>query len=374
MGVRIGTKCDRRQLAVAMLRAAVAAVVIAGCRDEVAERPAPIRPVKMLTLGEGENGERREYPGTIEAIQHVDMAFEVAGRVVDFPVEEGQQVGKGQILAQLDPRDYRAKLESAAANVRKAEADLARSQRLYNEDAGAIALTQLDSDQRAVEVSRAHLKEAEKAFEDATLTAPFAGYVARKLVRDFANVQAKQPVLILQDMSALKIVVSVPERDFAATTGETREQLTQRTAPRVVVSALPQRSFPARLKELALTADPVTRTFAATFDFDAPQDAMVLPGMTAKISVRSADRAAGIRIPAQAARADAAGKAFVWTVDAKELTVHKRAVVLGPFSGSSVEVRDGLAVGDVIAVSGIEQLGEGMPVRRFESRGAERRE
>jgi len=352
----------------------LALALVPACREEVVERPEPVRPVKMLTVGAAGDGERREYPGTIEAIQHVDMAFEVPGRIIEFPVEEGQRVEKGQVLARLDPRDYQAKLDSARANLRKSEADLARSERLYKEDAGAIALTQLDADRRAVEVSRAYLKEAQKAFEDTTLTAPFAGFMARKRVRDFANVQAKQAVLILQDVSSLKIVVSVPERDFAGSSGGSREQLTARSEPRVVVSALPDRSFPARVKELALTADPVTRTFAATFEFAPPADVAILPGMTAKISVRNGSKAGGVRIPVQAASAGADGKPFVWVVDAEASTVRRRAVALGPLADAQVEVLEGLAAGDVVAVSGIDQLREGMRVRRFESRGAERRE
>jgi multidrug efflux system membrane fusion protein len=104
--------------------------VFAACTKEPVQHVDPVRPVKMLTIGASGEAERREYPGTIEAIQHVDMAFEVPGRVIEFPVEEGQQVAKGEVLARLDPRNYEAKHESAAAIVRKSEADLARSERL----------------------------------------------------------------------------------------------------------------------------------------------------------------------------------------------------------------------------------------------------
>lgn len=342
-------------------------------REEPAEEGAA-RPVKLVTVGGPTEGVRRDYPGTVEAIQHVDMAFEVPGRIVDFPVEEGERVEEGAILARLDPRDYEAKRETAAANARKFEADLARTTRLYKEDPGAIALTQIDADRRAVEVGLAQLKEAEKALEDTTLRAPFSGYMARKLVRDFANVQAKEPVLILQDISTLRVVVSVPERDFAdATSRASREELTARSDPRVVVSAFPDRSFPARWKELALTADPVTRTFAATFEFERPGDAAVLPGMTAKISVRDSRPQRVLTIPAQAVAADAERNPFVWIVDPATMRASKRSVSLGRFTKSDVEVLEGLETGEMIAVSGVHQLRDGMQVRRADERGAERR-
>jgi multidrug efflux pump subunit AcrA (membrane-fusion protein) len=217
--------------------------------------------------------------------------------------------------------------------------------------------------------AEARRKEAEKAYEDTILRAPFAGVVGRKLVVDFANVQAKQPILVLQDTSHLEMVVNVPERDFAVGPRATPalDELTERLQPFIVVSSLPDRKFPARLKELATAADPVTRTFAVTFRFATPEDVNVLPGMTAKVVVRAAGTA-GDRtlIPAHAAGGASDGEAFVWLVDPDAMTVTRRPVTLGPLQGDQVEVRSGLVAGDVVAISGVALLRDGMQVRRFE--------
>ena len=339
----------------------------ASCGGKPAEEKPLVQPVKMLTLGARDAGAEREYPGTVSAAQRADMAFEVPGRIVELPVNEGQKVAEGAVLARLDARDYQARLDSAKAVLRKAQADYRRSQNLYREDPGAIALTTLDSDRRGVEVAEAQSREAQKALEDATLRAPFAGVVGRKLVDDFANVQAKQPVLILQDTSHLEIVVSVPERDFV--TGRPSQNLqeaTQALQPRVQIPSRPSHTFAARFKEVAATADPKTRTFAATLIFDNPDALTILPGMTAKVVVRAAATGAGISVPVNATRADENGKAYVWIVAPDSMTVKRRAVELGPITRDAVEVKSGLAAGDTIAVSGIDELREGMTVRRFE--------
>ncbi len=262
-----------------------------GCGEKPVEEKPVVQPVKMLTIAASDARAEREYPGTVSAAQRADMAFEVPGRIIEFPVDEGQKVAEGAVLARLDGRDYQARLDSAKAVLRKAQADYQRSQNLYREDPGAIALTTLDSDRRGVDVAEAQSREAEKALEDAVLRAPFAGVVGRKLVEDFANVQAKQPVLILQDTSHLEIVVSVPERDFVAgPPSRNLQQATQALQPRVQIPSLPDHAFAARFKEVAATADPKTRTFAATLIFDNPDALTILPGMTAKVVVRAAER------------------------------------------------------------------------------------
>ncbi len=347
----------------------VLSLTIAGCGSGPVEEKPTARPVKILTIGAPDSTGWREYPGTIKGAQSADLAFEVSGRMIERPVKEGEMVRKGTVLARLDDRDYVAKLDVAKANLRKTQSDYQRGLSIYNEDPGAISKQQLDSYRRAVEVTEAELRVAQKAVEDTVLRAPFDGVMALKLVDDFANVSPNVPVLVFQDTSHLEIQINIPERDI---TGERRketdEEITARLKPEVVVTAIPNRSFPARVKEFSTAADPVTRTFQATLIFDNPSDVTVLPGMTAKARVKLSrlqgysDR---IAIPANATLADDKGNAYVWLIDPSSMTVHRRSVELGELFGSEVEIRSGLSNGDMIAISGLFQLGEGTPVRQF---------
>jgi RND family efflux transporter MFP subunit len=354
-----------------LLAALSVVTCVVGCAGETQPPPPPVQPVKMLTIGEADSGAVREYPGTVSAAQRADLAFEVPGRMIAFPVDEGDEVAEGAVLGRLDARDYEARLDSARAVLRKAEADYRRSTNLHAQDAGAIALTKIDADKRGVEMADAQRREAEKAYEDTILRAPFAGIVGRKLVDDFANVLAKDPVLILQDTSELEMVVNVPERDFVGARPSERrspDELTERLQPYVVVSALPERRFPARLKEVATAADHVTRTFAVTLRFANPDDVTILPGMTAKAVVRPVGAAADqVLLPAHAVTADADKRPFVWVVDPDSMRVARREVAVGALvMGGQVEVVSGLANGDAVATSGVALLSEGQQVRRFE--------
>lgn len=190
--------------------------------------------------------------------------------------------------------------------------------------------------------------------------------MARKLVEDFQNVTAKEPVLVLQDTSTLEIEINVPERDIAeGPTDRNNERVTEHTQPEVIVSALPELKFPAWIKEFASAADPVTRTFSVKLNFKNPGNVNILPGMTARVQVTvNPERAWSL--PVRAALADDSGKAFVWKVDPESMTVSRAPVELGDLLDNRVKIAAGLAEGDVVAISGVNELRDDMVVRLIE--------
>jgi RND family efflux transporter MFP subunit len=346
-------------------------LIVAACGEAPVEEAPVVRPIKMMTVGSGDAARLLEYPGEVSAVQNAELAFEVAGRIVEFLVEEGQRVEAGTMLARLDDRNYQAELDSAKAFLRKARGDFARERSIYQEDPGATTQAALETYRRAVEVSEAGYRQAEKAFEDTELRAPFSGVMARKLVDDFQNVSARDPVLILQDDSSLEIKVSVPEADLALGGGAGGRSLADATArfkPVVVVTTFPDRRFPARFTEFTTTADPVTRTFEATFAFENPPDVSVLPGMTAKAILTPPREASSgaVEVPVHAVAADETGAPFVWVVDPDSMRVRRTLVELGDLTGSRTGILSGLAHGDLIATSGVNHLREGMQVSLLE--------
>jgi RND family efflux transporter MFP subunit len=349
-----------------------AAAALTGCGSEPAPTPPVARPVKILTIDPDGVVETREFSGTISAAQHSEMAFEVPGKIVEFPVVEGQIVKKGDLLVRIDPRDMASLADVDTAKVRLAKAEYDRQRKLF--EANVSSQQELDRAKRAYEVALAKSHGSAKGLEDTELFALFDGVVAKKLVKDFENVLAKQPVLILQDTTNLEIDVTIPEADAVTSNkGLTLEQRTARVKPVVIVTSLPDRSFPAQITEYSTTADPVTRTFSATARFDPPEDVSIRPGMTATVrihvppDVRNAVGMSGISIPASAALTDETGHAFVWLVEPGSMTVKRTPVELGSLSGDRVFVSSGLASGQQIAISGVHHLRDGMLVRRHGS-------
>lgn len=339
---------------------------VSGCEQEPVEQAPVVRPIKIMTVGEQGVAAMREFPGTIKATQHAELSFEVSGRIIERWVNEGQRVRKGDELARLDDRNYQAELDKVSAALREARSELDRSERIYEQNPGAISTQKIDTDRKAVEVAEAEIRIAEKALEDTILRAPFDGLVARRLVDDYQNVLAKESVMILQDISLLEIEISVPERDMAAgRTVRDADEITERAKPMVEVSSLPGRSFPARVSEIATTADPVTRTFQLRLVFEPPDDVAILPGMTARViaDVLADDM---ILLPSHAAFADKSGAAQVWLVDPSTMKVASRPVQLGELVGGDVQILEGLSEGDQVAISGVSQLREDMEVRRYQ--------
>jgi RND family efflux transporter MFP subunit len=317
--------------------------LVAACEKEVEEAPDIVRPVRMLTITTLTGGESLSYPGEVLGVQNAELAFEVPGRVVDLPAEEGIEVTEGQLLAKLDPADFQANVDAAQAAYTSAKTTFAE----------------------------ANLTTARKALADTELQAPFAGRIGRVYVENFNNVQAKQSILLLQDLSQLDIIVNVPEQDWQrAKPGLTLAQQTERAKPYVTLPTFPDRRFPARITEVAASADPVTRTFAARGRFDPPEDIVILPGMSATVTVNiSTEDVVGlenaVQIPANAVVGGNDGGSYVWMVDGDTMTVSLSPITPGQMSGSMITILEGLTAGDRIAVSGVQQLADGMKVREL---------
>ena len=350
--------------------ALLAASLLAACggEPEVEAEPAA-RSVKMMTIGAETAKVTLEFPGAIMATRNVDLGFEVAGKIIELPIEDGLTVQEGDLLGRLDPTDYEAARDAALANRRAMRSAYVRAKNIFDEGAGSQA--EVDKTRRDIKVAEQEVVKAQKALDDTALMAPYDGVVGERIADNFQNVRAKEPILIFQDMSSLEMDVTVPERDFVRMEqGLTLEERTARAHPRVEISALPGRSFDARIKSFTATADPVTRTYKATLAFENPEDVNILPGMTARVILTMSPEMAaqnalleGIRIPAVAVVSDDQGNAYVWRVDPDTMRVSKTPVMLGQMSGTDILVSSGLAKGDRIAISGAAHLQEGMKVR-----------
>lgn len=341
------------------------ALVAAACGDDPEPQAEIIRPVKILTVSAGGAGPPLEYPGTVTAAQTEEVAFEVAGKITEILVEEGQRVEAGAVLARIDDRDYVARLDSEKAKVVQTKGQADRYEQLFSD--GVVSEAERDFHKRLYETAAAEMRVAEKALEDTILTASFAGRVARKLVTDFKTVQAKEPILILQDNSSLEVKIDIPEQDaILANPDMSMEERNQRVRIEVFLSALPDRSIPAVMKEFATAADQITRTFRLTVGFSAPEGVSVLSGMTARVVAHPLQgQGDNIRVPANATAVGDDGNAYVWIVDPSSMRVRRRTVTLGEFSGADVAIQSGLSPGDQIAASGVSQLREGMQISRL---------
>lgn len=347
-----------------VIAAGLTCLLLTGCGKEEApvESKAP-RPVKTMVLEGGGAAGMRQYPGRVRAARRADLSFEVAGKLAELPVKEGQVVEEGDLIARLDDRDLSSDLKSAKAENDNAEANFNRGAKLVKD--GFISKTDFDKLRAQRDVTAAVLTRAEKAVEDTRLLAPFSGRVASRLVENFQDVQAKQAIVRLQDIEQLEIVVDIPENRAIRIRDEGKEAV----RVHAVFEAAPDREFPLTIKEFSTEANPETQTFEVVMAMPQPQGLMLLPGMTAMVWAESAEVGTASSggtfvVPAAALFADEAGKSHVWVVDMQANTVQKRAVETGDLSGGDgIRVIGGLKSGEMVAVSAVSRLREGMEIQ-----------
>ncbi len=355
----------------AVLGAALIVVSSCGKKEAPVDESMVVRPVKTMILDAGGAGSVRSFPGKVKASQAVDLAFEVAGKIAELPVNEGQAVKQGDTLARLDPRDFENRLAKQKSVYENAKANLDRAKRLLA--SGAISEVESDRKRTAFETTEAEMKIAEKALQDSCLKAPFAGLVAKKFVENYQNVQAKQNILSLQDVSQIEIVVNVPEDLIARARTDEPRKLTAK------FESLPGRKFDVTVKEWGTEANKQTQTFPVTVTMAAPEDLNILPGMTAAVTAHLGSgpggKAAQFNIPVTAVFADEDGKSYVWVVDKASMTAGKIQVKPGGLTGESIKVSSigtkgnkELKLGDMIITAGVDFVREKMKVRPLKTK------
>jgi RND family efflux transporter MFP subunit len=349
----------KKGMMVTLAAVAAVAIICNGCGKK--EEPAPrevIRPVKVATVAGGTDAGPISLPGKTRASRRVELAFKVSGPLVNLPVEEGQEVKQGQLIARILPRDFQINLDQAKARAIEAERQYDRYKELYVRK--QVSKAEFDSYKASRDVAAAQLEDAENALKDTYLKAPFAGVVAKRYVENHEEIQAKQPIVFLQDISAIEILVDIPETLMV--------QIREGREPEAVAkfAVAPDRTFPLTLKEFSTEADPQTQTYQVVMIMPRPEGINILPGMTATVEGSrepSADSTGRIVIPAIAVTQDSEKNPFVWVLEEGDMTVKKTGVRMGEMTGSDgIVILDGLTGGEKIVTSGVTKLREGMKV------------
>lgn len=403
--------------------ATLAAFLSSGCSKPTATPPDFVRPVKTMIVTPGDDTHIRSFPGKVEASRRVELAFQVPGILVKLPVKEGQKVAKDELIGQLRQDEFQARLKSlqsqldqsraalaalragerpeerlrresqvraAEARLANARAEMERARVLIQsrtipraeyelietayrvaieEQKAAVQLAEKGTIGREEDIAakeaevrglEARVVEANIQLQDSTLNAPYAGVIARRFVEEGQNVQAKAPIVRLQDVDEIEIVVDVPETVMAADI-----QSADILSMQAELSGAPGVEFPVRIREIAQVADPTTQTFKVRTAMQAPEGIRALPGMTANVTVtyrRASILGNQILVPIASVTKSESGEQSVWVIGTDQ-KVSRRAVKIGGVTGGDVQVTEGLQPGDRIAVAGVTFLRDGMKVR-----------
>ena len=337
-----------------------ASALSAACSPNAEEQsPDVVRPAKLVTVEAASSRRDLTFPAVIEAARSAELTFQLAGQIVELNVLEAQEVEEGFLIAKLDQRNALNALAQAQAEYDNAAAEFARATRLASRD--AIAQSTLDARKTQRDVARVALSNAQKALNDTVINAPFDGAISRVYPQQFQNVQAKEPIVVIQS-DKVEAVVNVP-----GTIISRMPQLVS-VGSKVQLDAAPGIEIPATFKEASGVADEATQTYKVAFEFEPPEDLLILPGMTATLAAgflfNGAEDIApqGISAPLSSILAEGEDT-YVWVVDPETQRVEKTRVNVGAADGENVVIVAGLDGGEQIVATGVSFLHEGMEIR-----------
>ncbi len=336
---------------------------LAACQRQKPPERVP-RPVVTTTVQTGADAGLRIYSGEVRARHEVDLGFRVPGKLVERPVVQGQRVRRGELLARLDPADARLSDESARAQVATAQANLAlakaeyaRAQRLLaqrfiSQSALDARKTQLDAAESSLQQAQAQQGVSGNQLGYTSLLAGNDGVITATPAEPGQVVAAGQAVVRLADPRELEVLIWVPESRVAEVkVGE---------AAFVRPWDAQDKTLPARVREVAASADTATRTYAVRVALAQP-DASLTLGATAAVAFRHADAQAGVSLPLPAL-VRKQGATQVWVV-AADGTVSPRDVEVAAYRDEVAIVRAGLKPGDRVVTVGAHALSVGEKVR-----------
>jgi len=348
-----------------------ASLFLAACDKPVAEtHEVGSRLVKSFTIQDAGGGQLRQFPATIDAHRKADLAFRVSGNIKELLVLEGQKVTAGEVLMRLDQTDFEITRKDRQARFSRASNDFKRGKELVGK--GHISRTDFDQLEAEFTSTKAALQQAKQDLLYTTLTAPFDGSIAARLVEQHEEIRAKQTVIELRDAEQLDVIFDAPEnliRSLKRTVVEEKEG-PSKAGNDIKVSVKfdgSDQSYPASFKEASTRADPKTQTFKVTYTLPTPDDLRVLPGMTAHLtadlSALDMDDSLIYSVPLGALSADANLQAGVWRVNPDSMQVDFQPVTTGNMQADSVQILSGLNEGDIIVTAGSAYLSKGMTVR-----------
>ena len=337
----------RRIYTVALL----ALMVLGSCsKEEKSSQKGPTR-VKTEVAGGATVSSTTEYVGIVEEQEATAVSFTGMGVVRRVLVSEGQAVGRGQLLAEMDDTQARNLLKAAEAQMAQAEDALQRYEQLHQ--AGSLPEVQWVEIQSKVAQARSSLAVAQKNLADCRLTAPVSGIIGRKMVGAGETALPSQAVVTILNIQQVKVKVAVPEGDISA--------ISEQTPSTISIEAAGV-STPGGKIEKGIVADAMTHTYDVRILVNNSQR-QLLPGMVASVRFSQAAEGEAGRptVPVTAVQRRADGQLFVWTVGS-DSTAHRTPVTLGATQGNRIQVVQGIDNGQRLVTEGYQKLSEGTKV------------
>jgi len=312
-----------------------------------------VKLVKTVEVEELNAISQKHFPSVVEEAAEVNLAFRVAGPIAKMLVREGDYVEEGQLVAEMDPRDYEVQQSAAQSQVMQLRSEYERVAELRKRN--AVSVNDYEKMKAGKEMAEQKLKNANDQLSDTKLYAPFSGYITKVNFKDGEMVNHGTVIATMVDVSLLKVEIKVPAsfyilRDSIHNVECTQEDIVGKVYP---------------LELYANNVKANNNGLYTLYFYHRPEPGCLLSsGMNVNVSVEfSAPEATRLIIPINAIAHNDEGGDCVWVL-AEDSTVTKRMIKADDqVKYGQVKIIEGLNEGETIVVGGLHLLREGEKVR-----------
>lgn len=328
----------------------LAATALAGCDKHGEESTAPgapglAVPVTVAAVSVQPLWDEEEVVGNVEAAQRAVLSAKVTGVIDQLKVAPGARVARGEVLATIDAREIKARLDSAVAAQDQARKDFARIERLLQ--SGSSTRQEFDAATTRLRTADAGLVEARTMLQYTEIMAPFDGVVTRKLVEVGDLATPGKPLLEMENSSLLRFECEIPEALI--------DRVSMGSELPVWVDAAGA-ELSGKVSEIAPSASAGSRTFLVKLDLPAAEK--LRAGQFGRVRVPVRERPALLVAEGAVVRRGQIESVFVVEEGAARL----RLVKIGRKMNGQVEVLSGLAGGESVVVRDAHLLTDGAAV------------
>lgn len=283
------------------------------------------------------------YTSTVQSYVKNNIAPQMAGRITKINVEIGDNVKKGQVLAEMD----KSQLLQAQLQLANQEVELQRLKALY--DAGGISKSDYDAVEMSYNIAKT---QVENLVENTILRSPVDGVVTARNYDAGDMFAMSAPIYVVEQIKPVKILVAISESEYT--------KVKKGDSVEIVADALPGITFYGKIEKIYPTIDPTTRTFNVEVVV-ANNYSTLRPGMFARVKIDFGANSNVVIPDVAVVKQQGSGERFVYVLNA-DATVEYRKIVLGRRMGKEYEVLEGLSDGDKIVTGGQIRLKDGVKV------------
>lgn len=328
------------------------ALFLGACQRAKAPRGETPVTVKTATAKNHEDRLSIEYPGRVLAASDVNLSFRVAGPLLSVLPEEGAFVRKGQLIAEIDPRDYAIQLAATEAEYNQIKGEAERVMELYRR--GSVPVNEYEKAVYGLRQITAKYEAHKNALADTRLTAPFDGYVQKRFYDAHETVAAGYPVVSMISSRYFDVEIDIPSSDYV------RQK--QFKSFYCTIDVFPGKIFPLELVDITRKAN-LNQLYRMKFRLEPVEGVDVAAGMSVNVTIDytpSAERL--VSIPLSAVWNDD-DESCVWIYNPSTSTIARRVVKVKQIlkTGEAI-VESGVEEGETVVAAGVHNLREGMKV------------